>query len=88
MAYFANGAEGLFYQEHYCFNCKNYRDKKDGRDCGCAIWDLHLFYSYELCNSKSKAKVMLDFLIPEEGKEINIAGECSMFLKNKCLKKK
>ena len=79
MGYFSNGTEVLIYQEKYCFNCKNYIDKKDGRGEGCPIWDLHFLYGYELCNSKSKGKVMLDYLIPEDEEGMN--KECSMFLK-------
>ena len=85
MGYFANGSEGEMYQVTYCFNCKNRRDKKDGCGFGCAVWDLHLFNSYDLCNSKSKAKEMLDYLIPN--KDAN-NGECRMFLEIKKRKKK
>lgn len=75
MAYFGNGTEGLMYQEEYCFKCKNFRGS------GCPIWDLHLLYSYKLCNSRSIGKKMLDILIPKE--KGLIAGKCSMFLKGR-----
>lgn len=74
MAYFANGTEGSIYEENYCDKCKNWRKG------GCPIMDLHLIYSYELCNSKSVGKKMLDFLIPEDEKNC-CADKCSMFLK-------
>ncbi len=82
MAYFPNGDSGLFYKENFCFKCINWIDKNDGRDFGCPIWDLHLSYSYELCNSKSIAKKMLDLLIPMKECEY---CECSMFQKKKCV---
>jgi len=82
MAYFSNGSAGEGYQQAYCFKCRNYVDKKDGRGYGCAIWDLHLDYSYQLCNSKDIAKDMLDFLIPVNPKT-HTPLECSMFLGNR-----
>jgi hypothetical protein len=81
MAYFSNGTEGVGYMEAFCFKCKNWIDKKDGRGSGCPIWDLHLIYSYELCNSKSIGKKMLDFLIPAD--KHHCACKCSMFLSKK-----
>lgn len=85
MGYFSNGSEGESYQVSYCFNCKNRRVRKDGLGIGCPIWDLHITYSYDLCNSKSKGKKILDFLIPNEA-----CGnkECSMFLPKRKIKRK
>lgn len=77
MGYFSNGTEGECYQRTYCFNCVN--RKKDDAGVGCPIWDLHMSYNYELCNSKSKAKKMLDFLIPPD-KETCGNKQCSMFI--------
>jgi len=85
MGYFSNGTEGMSYQEEFCANCKNWIDKKDGRGFGCPIWDLHFLYSYKLCNSKSNAKKMLDFLIPMNKKDC-CALKCSMFLRKRKLK--
>jgi hypothetical protein len=85
MGYFSNATEGDCYMEEFCSNCKNWVDKKDGRGHGCAIWDLHLNYNYELCNSKSKAKEILDWLIPRD-KEKGGNSECIMFLKKTCVK--
>lgn len=79
MAYFPNGTAGEGYRNVFCYRCMNNIDKKDGRGFGCAIWDLHLFYSYKLCNSKSIAKKMLDFLIPERKDKCG-ADVCSMFI--------
>ena len=81
-AYFPNGTSGECYLSAYCWNCKNWVDKKDGRGFGCPIWDLHLWHSYELCNSRSIAKKMLDFLIPIDKKTCS-ATKCSMFLPKK-----
>lgn len=76
MASFSNGSEGCAYEAAYCDRCVNYRDKGDGRGPGCAIWDAHLLFAYEECNSNSNAKEILDMLIPEtEGRP----GECSLF---------
>lgn len=88
MAYFSNGTEGLMYNERYCERCQNW-----GRDAisektevpGCPIWDAHMVYAYEECNSDSNAKHILDALIPmvdfraKDGVSYHIAGECSMF---------
>jgi hypothetical protein len=53
MGYFSNGTEGADYQYNYCEKCLN----SDNPDTpGCAIWDLHLLYAYQLANSKSLAK--------------------------------
>ena len=82
MGYFPNGTSGDCFRDSYCWKCKNWVDKKDGRGFGCPIWDLHLDYSYELCNSKTIAKKMLDFLIPINKKRC-YNEECAMFLKKK-----
>lgn len=88
MAYFSNGTEGLIYQETYCWRCQNWgKDKLSEKSGGpgCPIWDLHLLYSYEECDSDSNAKKMLDTLIPmvehtfSDGITGEIAGKCSMF---------
>jgi hypothetical protein len=79
MAYFSNGTEGFEYKKRFCFRCINWREDENG--WGCPIWDVHILYSYELCNSKSKAKEMLDFLIPMD-KEHN-PKECRMFMEGK-----
>jgi hypothetical protein len=82
MGYFSNGTEGLDYQENYCFKCVNFIQRKGEDVPGCRVWDLHLRYNYELCNSKSLAREILDSLIPmsEDG---CYNWECSMFLEEK-----
>lgn len=70
MGYFSNGTEGMIYEDHYCAKCIHGQDHDDP----CAVWDAHLLYSYELCNSKSNP---LDILIPRKG----ITNEqCRMFI--------
>jgi len=68
MGYFSNGTEGECYMQSYCFKCKNWREKKGEGAPGCPIMDLHMFHGYDLCNSRSLAKKMLDFLIPIDKK--------------------
>ena len=78
MAHFSNGTDGVSYLENVCFKCKNWKDEKDGRGYGCPIMDLHVLYGYELFNSKSLAKWMLDYLIPDD---IGVGQKtCTMFL--------
>lgn len=57
MGYFANGTEGDMYEEQHCSKCVHVD--------GCPVWDMHLLFSYELCNeTKHPGKVILDALIP------------------------
>ena len=88
MGYFANGTEGLLYQEQWCMRCRNWGADKLSEDSGtdgCPIWDVHLFHSYELCNSKEAGKQILDFLIPrvektfQDGITHEINDQCVMF---------
>ncbi len=69
MGYFANGTEGMMYQEEYCNRCEH--DVSED----CAVWELHLLHSYELCNTPDN---FLDVLIPR-----NKGGcyneKCNMF---------
>ncbi len=73
MAYFANGTEGIMYEEEYCFKCINYRDNGSGSE-GCPILDLHFIRNYDECNKKDS---FLHFLIPRKGIENE---QCSMFI--------
>ena len=75
MGHFSNGSEGEGYLNHFCFNCKEWRDRKDGKGEGCPIWDVHLLYVY---NAKDEAKEILDFLIPRTDDGLGNC-ECSMF---------
>lgn len=79
MGYFSNGIEGAIYQDHFCERCVNWRDLDDGRGPGCPVWDAHLLYAYEECNSESNAAAMLDMLIPREEPGLNGNGQCTMF---------
>ena len=70
MAYFPNGTAGMDFQARQCDRCLH-DDPRDGAP-GCPVWDAHLLFSYEECNSKSNAKVILDMLIPS-------ADGCAMY---------
>jgi hypothetical protein len=76
MGYFSNGTEGEMFVETYCHRCVNWRDLDDGRGPGCPVWDAHLLFAYEECDSGSNAKVILDMLIPRR----TITNECAMFV--------
>jgi len=71
MGYFSNGTEGDFYQEAYCFKCQHWSD-----DNGCPVWNLHLTYSYKMCN---KPDSFLDELIPRNRK-LCCNSKCKMFI--------
>ena len=73
MAYFPNGTSGEMFVEDTCVRCVHWKDLGDGRGTGCPVFDLHLIYSYELCNKKDDpGKIMLDTLITPD-------NECVMF---------
>ena len=82
MTYFSNNTEGELFKEENCYKCLNWVYDKDSQEEGCPIMDLHLLHSYELYNSRSLAKEMLDFLIPawEIKDGAAIVPKCSMFL--------
>jgi hypothetical protein len=76
MGYFSNGSEGEMYMHNYCFKCINW--KEDNYGIGCPVWDLHINWSYELCNKKeNEGKQMLDILIPIKGCQNQ---QCQMFI--------
>ena len=76
MGYFSNGTEGMMYEEQYCSRCVH----QDAGHDGCPVWNMHLFYSYQLCNDKEHpGKVMLDMLIPPDKKHPSFNGQCTMF---------
>jgi len=75
MGHFSNGSEGDGYLSRYCFNCKEWRDRKDGKDMGCPIWDVHFLYTY---NAEGDAREILDLLIPRSKDGLHNL-ECSMF---------
>ena len=57
--------------------CKEWRDRKDGKDVGCPIMDVHVLYAYSYHNDE-RARNILDFLIPFDADKGG-NGECSMF---------
>jgi len=73
MGYFANGTEGMIYQEEYCMRCEH--DVNED----CSVWRLHLLYSYELCNSPDN---WLDILIPRNRRGC-YNEKCTMFIEKK-----
>lgn len=83
MGYFANGTEGMMFEERFCSRCVH-SDEGPGKEIGvdppCPIWMAHLLYSYELCNeTEHPAKVMLDMLIKPSGPD-GLDNECVMFV--------
>ena len=85
MGYFSNGTEGMIFTEMFCERCVNWRDLDDNRGPGCPIWDAHLMFAYEECNSESNAATILGMLIrrvdtlASDGLPVN-DNECAMFL--------
>jgi hypothetical protein len=73
MGYFSNGTEGLMYEEDFCQHCVHYKP-----DDGCAVWLIHLLYSYEECNNDSNAKRILDILIPPSKDHLS-NDQCTMY---------
>ena len=71
MGYFANGTEGEYYQNEYCYGCIHW--KEDDRGLGCPVWDLHLLH-----NAEKEYKADLDMFIPREGV---FNKQCVMYLK-------
>ena len=74
MADFSNGTEGMMYEEQYCDKCVHQGDENSG----CMVWLAHLCHAYDLCNSKTPGKEILDMLIPMN-KDGLFADKCSMF---------
>ena len=80
MAYFANGAEGDYYEAKYCQRCIHFGDFGEA----CPILALHLDWNYEACNGdeadalpEAKAKhTALNTLWPCDGVH---NGQCAMF---------
>ena len=87
MGYFSNGTEGEMFEERWCVNCRH-SDISGGRELGvdppCPVWMAHTLFAYELCNSKSPGKTILDMLIPtkmvtaSDGFDLP-TNECAMF---------
>ena len=74
MGYFANGTEGLIYEERYCARCVH-----DDGEKGCPVMHAHMLFAYDLCNEKEHpGKAMLDMLIPVS-KDGCGNQQCAMF---------
>lgn len=88
MAYFSNGTEAEMFEEAWCSRCVH-SDTSGVREVGvdppCPVWMAHTLFAYDLCNSKSKGKQILDMLIPNErpvasdGLPAGSVNECAMF---------
>ena len=88
MGYFANGTEGMIFEEQWCSRCVH-SDVSPGREIGvdppCPVLFAHTLFSYDLCNQKEHpGKVILDSLIPtrtvkaSDGFDVFV-NECAMF---------
>jgi hypothetical protein len=74
MGYFSNGTEGEDYFDAYCSKCIHDINED------CPVWQMHLLYSYELCNAdKDPGKQMLDMLIPPTSDGL-YNKRCTMFV--------
>lgn len=85
MGYFANGTEGMIFEETWCSRCVHY-DEEKGVDKPCPVFMAHFLYAYELCNEEEHpGKVILDMLITERVETSKTDGigvpvnECQMF---------
>ena len=65
MGYFANGTEGLLYEEEWCQRCIHFDDINEEDELleakPCAVWEAHLLYSYQEANNPDS---VLNMLIP------------------------
>jgi len=77
MGYFANGTEGMEYEDRYCCRCINYRSTEEINQRGCPVLDLHSLWNYEACSDPIK-KSALDSLIPRDERGFN--KQCRMFI--------
>jgi len=72
MGYFANGTEGMGYEEQWCSRCVH-GSTAAGR--GCAVLEAHFRYNYAQCNDKDS---ILHILIPRNARGENL--QCRMFM--------
>ena len=77
MGYFANGTEGMVYEERYCNRCKHQPDYDEelGFQPECSIMQAHSIYNYDDCNNVNS---ILHILIPRDNKGYN--KQCTMFM--------
>lgn len=69
MAYFANGTEGLDYQERYCSRCVH-----DANEI-CPVRLLHIIHNYDECNKRDS---FLHVLIPRTADGLG-NEQCKLF---------
>ena len=74
MAYFSNGTEGDIFQENNCEMCSHWNE-----ETGCPVWDAHLIFAYDECDSGSNAEKILNMLIPMKQPEDIFPDKCAMF---------
>jgi hypothetical protein len=55
MGYFANGTDGMAFEDYYCSRCIHYLK--------CAVWEAHIIHNYNECNNKDS---ILHMLIPRD----------------------
>ncbi len=75
MAYFANGTEGMAYEEKYCSKCVHLKTDNETGSTFCPIMDAHMLVNYDQQKDEN-LKAVLDILIPATD---GFADECSMF---------
>lgn len=73
MAYFPNGTSGEIYLEDWCFQCKNWQQRKDEDGTGCPIMDVHFMFGYS-----ERTRDILNALIPMD-KEGIYPLQCRMY---------
>jgi len=76
MGYFPNMTAWEFWAADNCFKCAHW--PKDDDAPGCPVEMAHTLYCYELCNSDSPGKVILDLLIPNTKDGLG-CEKCAMF---------
>lgn len=84
MGYFANGTEGMIFEENVCSGCVHGQDV----DAPCPIWNLHNLWNYDQFPEHEKTpegkaaaetkREALDTFIVETGGEYS-DQECKMF---------
>jgi len=79
MAYFPNGSAAEYYMAKYCFQCKNWKLRKDDEVEGCPVIDVHLIGNYDQCENE-EIQGLLERLWPS--KENGDPDICSMYENN------
>lgn len=82
MGYFANGTEGMLYEEQWCQRCVHCDDLWDIDEDEeltkepCAVWMAHLLFSYKEANNPES---ILDILIPHSDDGLG-NEQCRLFI--------